>query len=59
MVPVGPDVMFVGEDRSVRVIMECGGCGAVLARGVRVSQLQNLVVQCFHCKAFNEVLGAT
>lgn len=34
---------------------ECGSCGVMLLKNVRPSQVEQMVVQCGTCQAYNEV----
>ncbi len=45
-------IIFQGQ--SSEISFDCGQCGAQLAIGLQEQQLQNVVLQCAHCKAFNE-----
>lgn len=49
----GADSLFF-EGHEADLSYDCGTCGAPLAVGVRPGQLSNLVLQCSHCKSFNE-----
>jgi len=54
-------LLYTGEGTVVirgsgPVTMDCGNCGAVLAQNVEMGQLQNLVLRCKNCGAFNETL---
>lgn len=40
-----------------RLIMECGNCGAPLVKGLGAHQLQNIVLRCNACGAYNESLN--
>jgi hypothetical protein len=50
------DSLIVQGEAGFDLSYECGVCGAPLAHGVRPGQLQNLVLQCNKCGAFNETL---
>jgi len=39
------------------VVMECGNCGAPLVDGVPTGNIQNIVLKCPQCEAFNETLA--
>jgi hypothetical protein len=34
--------------------LDCGGCGTPLVTGIHREQIQNIVIRCKNCKAFNE-----
>jgi len=34
---------------------ECGNCGVMLLKNVRLREVQQMVVQCSTCQAYNEV----
>jgi hypothetical protein len=44
-----------GKD-APNLILECGLCDSPLIVGMRTSQVENLVVKCNGCGAFNETI---
>jgi hypothetical protein len=47
-------VVFTGT--LTTTTMACGKCGAPLIRGMRVDQIQHIVLRCNACGAYNESL---
>jgi hypothetical protein len=50
------DSLIIEGEAGVDLSYDCGACGSPLAYGVRPGQLQNLVLRCNKCGAFNETL---
>ena len=48
-------IAFRGEGRGLSYV--CGRCSATLAKDVRGGSLNNLVLKCNRCGAFNETIG--
>lgn len=52
----GDGLPVVKGDANPNVLMECGGCGRTLIRGLQVGQLEDLVFKCPDCGAYNETI---
>jgi len=55
-------LIYTGEGTVVmqgegNVTMECGNCSAPLIEGVPTGNIQNIVLKCPQCGAFNETLA--
>ena len=48
-------IAFRGEDEALSFV--CGKCSSTLAKNVKGGQLNNLVLKCNRCGAFNETIG--
>jgi hypothetical protein len=48
-------ILLRGKD-APNLILECGLCDSPLIVGMRTSQVENLVVKCNGCGAFNETI---
>jgi len=44
------------NDDGPNVVMDCGACDARLVQGVPVGQIENVVVRCNGCGAYNETV---
>lgn len=49
--------LFIKGDQSPQTVLVCGKCRSPLTEGISVDQVQNIVLQCNHCKAYNEALA--
>jgi hypothetical protein len=52
----GEGTVVFRADHAPRVVMDCGACDARLVQGVPVSQIENVVLKCNGCGAFNETV---
>jgi hypothetical protein len=54
--PKDTPIMTGDKASPASLVMECGGCGRALLVGIKTSQVQNLVLKCPDCGAFNETI---
>lgn len=50
----GTVIMNAGDAPGTTMV--CGNCGAPLVKGIRINQLQQIVLRCNGCGSYNETL---
>ena len=48
-----PEIIFFADDGDTNLL--CGSCEAILANGITIGNLSDIVLKCNECESFNEV----